>query len=346
MRLLWKVCLLIGIVVLAEGLVFFNPVDRNVWEHSYLAGWRTKHEHLIGVGRNRIILTGGSNVAFGVDSSKLQMVTQRETINVGLHGGLGLRAILNEVEDGARAGDSVIVIPEYEHFYGDLMNGERDAANLVRYDRSALRYFSSWRQWRPLVTNSYLVTRDAMFGLIDIVKMKLRGQADDEHRRPTVYRSDAFNLHGDVVAHLDQDSRPDLVAGTNEQIHGAFNQHAVDEVAGCATRLMARGVEFLFLYPPVSVSYWAVNGDLARQVAVRMPGRWARTRPEDWVFEDRLFYDTSYHLNRHGRELRTQKLLGVLPGALKRVNGRVTGWAQPSRITGRESPRHTETSMP
>jgi hypothetical protein len=319
-RLLLKVCLLVGIAVALEGLVFFLSGHRDVWEHSYLAGWRQKHEQLVGPGHNRIILAGGSNVAFGIDSSQVEAATQRQTINLGLHGGIGLAAIVHEVEEGVRAGDSVLLIPEYEHFYGEIMNGDRDAVNLVQLDVSALRYFSSWPQWKSLITNAHLMNRDVIFGLIEIVKTKLRGGRTEAVREtPTVYRSDAFNAYGDVVAHLDQPSKPDRVAATNNRITGPFNEQAVEAVVHCATTVIARGAEFIFVYPPVAASYWALNGDQARQVAARMPGEWTLSTPEEWVFDDRLFYDTVYHLTRAGRDQRTKKLVGMLPASLKAV---------------------------
>lgn len=315
-RLLWKACLLLGIVFVLEGLVFFFPGNPDARRRSYLAGWRVKHEHLVGRGHDRIILAGGSNVAFGVDSSQVQKVTQRETINLGLLGGIGLGAMLNEVEDGVRAGDLVVLMPEYEHFYGSIMYGDRDAANLVRYDMLSLRYFSSWGQWKSLVENAHALARDATLGLVDTAKRTLRG-GGEARAVPTIYRSDAFNEYGDVVAHLDQAPRPDRVAATSTRAEGAFNEQAIEAIARSAGRLAARGVGFLVFYPPVSARYWAVNSDLVRQVAAHMPEEWTLTTPEEWVFDDRLFYDTAYHLNRAGRELRTKKLVHRLPAATR-----------------------------
>jgi len=315
-RLLWKACLLLGVVVVLEGLVFFFPGNPDERRRSYLAGWRLKHEQLVGRGYDRIILAGGSNVAFGVDSSQVHKVTQRETINLGLLGGIGLGAMLNEVEEGARAGDLVLLIPEYEHFYGNIMYGDRDAANLVRYDMSSLRYFSSWGQWKSLVENAHALARDTTLGLMDKARAKMRG-GQEARAVPTIYRSDAFNEYGDVVAHLNQAPRPDRVAATSTRMEGEFNQQALDAIARCARRLAARGAGFLVFYPPVAARYWAVNSDLVRQVAARMPEQWTLTTPEEWVFDDRLFYDTAYHLNRVGRELRTKKLVHRLPAATR-----------------------------
>jgi hypothetical protein len=311
-RLVLKISLLIALIALVEGVILFHPSSRDVVNNTYLDAWRAKHRRLTGPGQNRILLAGGSNVAFGVDSSKLETVTQRKTINLGLHGGLGLVHMLGEVEEGARAGDLVVLIPEYEHFYGDLMYGEQTAAELVQYEWSALRYFTSWQQWRAFLKNSQVLTSAAAFRLIDAVKMAVLGHPVQGRRVPTVYRSSAFDGHGDMVGHLEQPYMPDRVAAASERIAGEFNQDAVDAIARCAEELTARGVEFVAVYPAVAEVYWSVNQDRAVQVAAHLSTQWMLTKPEDGVFPDRLFYDTPYHLNRDGREKRTEQLLQVL----------------------------------
>jgi hypothetical protein len=316
-RLLVRASVLIAIVVILEGAIFFYTGNREAWRHSYLAAWRVKHEHLVGPGENRLIVAGGSNVAFGIDFSELQSATRRETINMGLHAGLGLLSMLNEIEAGVRSGDTAILIPEYEHFYGDLMNGQVDAAYLVRYEPSALRYFLSWRQLRPLVLNAHIITRATTFDLLDRVKMKMRAQTGEAGPVSTVYRKDGFDAHGDIVAHLSQAPKPERVAATDDRITGAFNEEAIAEITRCASTVMARGGEFVLIYPPVSATYWTVNADLISRVAARVAADWVRTTPADWIFADRLFYDTAYHLNREGRELWTRKLLNVLQDGMK-----------------------------
>jgi hypothetical protein len=311
-RLVCKLMLLAALVAVVEGLILIGSRSADVFGDNYLAEWSTKHRRLIGPGEGRLLLTGGSNIAFGVDSSRLHAVTKRDTINLGLHGGLGLALMVHEIEDGARAGDLVVLIPEYEHFYGDLMHGEMAAAQLLRHDWSALPYFSSWRQWKNLVKNSQIMTSAAVFALIDRAKVKLLRRPSQVQEGRTIYRRSAFDGYGDLVGNSDRESLPDRVAGSNERIRGPFNQAAFDAIARCAEILSARGVEFVIIYPSVSASYWSVNHDLAQQVAARMPKQWTRTKPEDWVFDDRLFFDSSYHLNHSGRDVRTHQLIRVL----------------------------------
>ena len=113
-----RLIFLTALVAIAEGLILIGPGSRSVAADSLSGRLSAKHQRLMGPGQHRLLLTGGSNLAFGVDSSRLQAATARETINLGLHGGLGLALMVHEVEDGARPGDLVLLIPEYEHFFG------------------------------------------------------------------------------------------------------------------------------------------------------------------------------------------------------------------------------------
>jgi hypothetical protein len=312
MRLIGKIVLLAALVAAVEGLILMAPGSRAILGDTYVAAWTAKHRRLLGPGDRRLVLTGGSNLAFGVDSSRLNAAVDRDTINLGLHGGLGLALMVHEIEDGARPGDLVVLIPEYEHFYGDMMNGELPAAELLRHDWTALPYLSSWRQRKNLVKNSVVMLNAASMALLEKAKATLLRLPEERPYSGTIYRRDAFDVHGDVIGNSDRASLPDRVAASNGRIRGEFNQAAIDEIVRCAEILSARGVEFVVIYPSVSASYWAVNHDLAERVAARMPRKWTRTTPAEWVFDDWLFYDSSYHLNQSGRELRTSQLIGVL----------------------------------
>jgi hypothetical protein len=314
-KLVVKICALLGLVAIVEMVFLLSPLNVAAMDNTFLDAWGVKHDQLVAPGQNRLIIAGGSSSAFGIDSGMLESSTGRKTINLGLHAGLGLAVMLNEVEDGARSGDLVVLVPEYELFFDDHMNGDLPATQLLQHDRSALKYFSSWRQWRSLLRNTPVLTSATAFALISRARMAVLSQPPGLAAAPTVYRSDAFDLHGDMVAHLHEQSRPDRVVANAEPIRGEFNPQAIDAIARCARILAARGVEFVLIYPAVADAWWAINRDRAEQVASRLPVRPALLGPEDWVFDNNLFFDTPYHLNARGRKQRTERLTTVLHSA-------------------------------
>ena len=322
-RLIAKSAFLLVLVAVIESAIVLCPISRRLANHSYLDVWSSKHAHLAASGYNRIIVAGGSNVAFGVDSSRLERITRRPVINLGLHGGLGLALMVHEVQDQARAGDLVLLIPEYEQFYADTMNGNAEAAEILQRDWAALPYFSSWRQWRSLAMNGQVLAGVAAFGLIDSAKMRLLGTPASQPDR-SVYRKDAFNEHGDMVGHLAVPPQPGRVAAGFARITGEFNPRAISAIARCAEILSGRGVQFAMLYPSIASGFWDVNQDLAEQVAEQSQTQWTLSQPQDWVFPDQWFFDTPYHLHTRGREIRTDRLARVIQALEEGESGRVS----------------------
>ena len=102
-KLVFKICALLGLVAIVEGAFLLSPLSRAVPNNTFLDAWRVKHDQLVAPGENRLIIAGGSNCAFGIDSAMLESFTTGKTINLGLHGGIGLALMVNEVEDGRAA---------------------------------------------------------------------------------------------------------------------------------------------------------------------------------------------------------------------------------------------------
>jgi len=81
----------------------------------------------------KIILVGGSNLAFGIDSRLLQDSLHVNVVNMGLYAKLGLRYMLAQVKPYIRAGDIVIVVPEYDQFYGSFSEGDNTLNTALLY---------------------------------------------------------------------------------------------------------------------------------------------------------------------------------------------------------------------
>jgi hypothetical protein len=151
-----------------------------------------------------------------------------------------------------------------------------------------------------------------VFALLDQGKERLLRHPAAEREGTSPYRSDAFDSHGDMVAHLQLESKPERVVASMDRIEGEFNQDAVDVIVRCAKTLAKRGASFVIVFPPVAAGYWAVNQDLAIQVANRLPVELTLKTPQDSVFDDGWFYDSVYHMNRTGRDVRTGRLVEEL----------------------------------
>ena len=129
-RLLLRIFVLASLVVLTG--IALGQYDSRAQDDNYLAAVLEKDRIIRNAESPKIILVGGSNLAFGIDSKMMQDALRMPVVNMGLYAKLGLKYMLAQVRPYIRKGDIVVVVPEYDLFYGDFANGDR--INLMAID--------------------------------------------------------------------------------------------------------------------------------------------------------------------------------------------------------------------
>src|SRR5262249_39102967 len=76
---------------------------------GYLAATLDKEHRLATLPGRRVVLIGGSNLAFGMDSAVVERLTGRPVVNVGLYGNFGVAFMLDEARRGLRPGDATVI---------------------------------------------------------------------------------------------------------------------------------------------------------------------------------------------------------------------------------------------
>jgi hypothetical protein len=278
--------------------------------NDYRAAGIDKRRALAAAPSPKIVLVGGSNLAFGVDSRALGGELGYRVVNMGLHANLGLRFMLAEAGPFVRSGDVVVVSPEYEHFCGFSGSGtELPAA--VRLSPGLLDGVVHPRQYGALLRffPAHLRTQ---------IAVRLAPGAGE-----SLYRRDAFDERGDMVAHLRLPGSPGKVSrerlfadcgpGLDE---GAFA--ALERFRAHAER---RGARVVFDYPAIPAphfqasSAWIgrIHGELRRRGSVPL-----LSGPRETVLPISGFLDTPYHLTEAGRRVRTRGMVERLRTALPR----------------------------
>src|SRR5512138_1550398 len=116
-HLIRKLLLLCAVELGFGALVYFAiPTDQN----KYIAAIQDKEALLLNTKSPRIIFVGGSNLAFGIDSKRVEEELGLSVINFGLHADLGMETSLNFIEKHAAPGDIIVLVPEYEYFEDSL----------------------------------------------------------------------------------------------------------------------------------------------------------------------------------------------------------------------------------
>jgi hypothetical protein len=298
---------LLQVVLLTSAMigVFFLSIGPD--PDHYFAGSRIQLDLLKNTPGRRIILVGGSNVAFGIDAELMQQTLGIPVINDGLHAGLGI-VPLRELQEYIRPGDVIIISLEYQLFSsGNAMGGDLAfLSDWIEYSPRRIQYLSHpWRQAPALYTT--MLQRKVNRA----VNTALFGGSLDELR--DVFIGTQYSSNGDFIGHLDQASTP------RKKI--SFDPYPVSKVQSQVFAFLEefyqaarqKGAEVYFEAPASRKSNCDTTGETSlasffKQFEQRssIP---VLTRLDELCLPDKYFFDTAYHLNAEGRRVRTQRLI-------------------------------------
>lgn len=124
-RLFLALIPIIAINLIAAGTLIYLSNREDLTYVSY-ASALDKEQRLQNLeGQPRLVIIGGSNTRFSFNSKMLQDSLGIATVNMGIHIGLGLDFMFNQVENHLKQGDILLVSAEYQHYidentyYGD-----------------------------------------------------------------------------------------------------------------------------------------------------------------------------------------------------------------------------------
>jgi hypothetical protein len=314
-------CGLLAAAVVLSGILI-SSYDTRAADNNYLAAVLEKDRLIRNTPSPKVILVGGSNLAFGIDSRMMEDSLRLRVVNMGLYAKLGLRYMLAQVKPYIRRGDVVLIVPEYDQFYGNFSEGDNTLNTALLYappDRipDFIRSYSFIDVvLRPRVENA---RRSFLQGAADLFGVKDKYFPPDTN---PVYNRHSFNRYGDVVSHLGKKSMdPDSIFVRPLPPPRDFNKKAVDELNDIGDAARERGAHSYFLFPSyIDRSYNINTGSIA----------WLRQRLErdmrmpilgtasDFAFPANWFFDTRYHLNATGRGPRTVRMIEILEAARKR----------------------------
>jgi hypothetical protein len=273
----------------------------------YFAGSLKQVELLENVPSPRIILVGGSNVSFGLDAALMQKKLGLPVINDGLHAGLGV-VPLTELQQYLRAGDVIILSLEYSMFSDrKIMAGDRAfLSDWIEYSPRRIKYLVD-----PLTETPGIYATMLQRKVNRQVNTVLLGGSLEESRG--VFSGANFDGEGDFIGHLEAASLsrrkipsvPYPVTSLQDEIF-VFLEH-FDRIAH------EKGARVYFAAPASRQSNCKATG--TAQMAGFLKTFQERssipvlTPLEDVCLPDKYFFDTAYHLNAQGRELRTQRLI-------------------------------------
>ncbi|MDR3355649.1 MAG: hypothetical protein LBO04_00465 [Spirochaetaceae bacterium] len=287
-KLFCRLLILFLLVFATMIIIILIPLPPN----SYHLAIIDKHKRLENTEAPRIVLAGGSNLAFGIDSELIQDALDIPVINTGLQAGFGLGRMLDDLAPFFGPGDILVIVPEYQHFDSDW-NGDEAAYNLI----------CDARQYRLLVN-------PPLYGFPSGISSYLRSKVSamiPGPPAPLAYTRDGFNGYGDYVKHLGVENQKFV---SLEPLKTLERQY-LEQFFRLVDTFAMRGIRVLISYPSYEESPFLASETFIHELDEAFKDRAVTviSNPQDYAFSRSYFYDTSYHLNAEGRELRTTRLI-------------------------------------
>ena len=298
--------LLLAVLMILPLLVAAVVYTPDVYGETFLGALSPKLKRLRETEGKRIIVVGGSSVAFGLDSEMLKEYTGYEVVNFGLYATLGTRVMLDLSRDAIREGDIVILAPELDK-------------------QTLSMYFNAEAVWQAAGSDLSILSGidpDNYSEMIAQVPAYLsetisRFVAGTGKISPSgIYRRDSFNEYGDIVYPREYNMMAagydvnQTVSLTKDLYDGEFLAYLNAYIADAAKV----GATVYYTFCPVNRDALA-EGTTAESIAefyrfvsesIHCP---VISDPNALLMDAGYFYDTNFHLNDAGVTVRTANLI-------------------------------------
>jgi len=308
-NILYRIGLFIfGVIMVLSPFGIFLLYGNNqphIYSKTYYAALVDKVNYLESVkNEKKIILVGGSNVAFGFNSELLENeFPEYKVVNFGLYAMLGTKIMMDLALDYVNEGDLVFVIPEIN-------------------SQSTSLYFNAESTLKALEDNMNIIkklpkdNRDAVIGsYFDFVKE--RKKIKEVIVPKGVYQRNNFNQYGDVFyEEVDENGigyraanrmalyyDPTMMVDYSCKIDNDFFTYLNEY----DKKIAKKKATLYYAFSPVNEKavideeettnyYWSIR----QNVSCKVVGN-----PNQYMIDAHYFYDSNFHLNNAGATLRT-----------------------------------------
>lgn len=273
------------------------------FDETFLSELANKHERLKSIDEPKIVLIGGSSLAFGLDSALLEEYVGMPCVNYGLYAAIGTKAMLDLSENYIGEGDVVVICPEtQEQTYSLYYNGES--------------------MWQAFDSDMGMLS-DAKFSNIGKLiasspefmadKVKYAKNPDIKPTGSGIYSPESFNKYGDISKkraynEMITDHDTSMPVSLSKSIIG---EGFIDYLNSYAAKCERKGAKVFFSFSPINKASVVSTND-EKEEFYRYLGKNLNfpviSDIDSYILSGAYFYDTNFHLNTRGAQLRTALL--------------------------------------
>ena len=276
-------------VIITESL-------EDTYAKTYLGGFEAKYDRLYSVEGKKIVFIGGSSLPFGLRSDLIaeELGGEYTVVNYGLYATLGTKFMMDTAKNSIGEGDIVVLCPELNaQTYSLYFNPE---ATL-----QATNGFSSMNKALDADDKTSLFYNYYKYAF-DKIGYSFRGDAPDP---AGIYRADSLNSYGEIEGERDNNIMNNGY-DANMEIYtddSLLNTEFTEYVNEYTRYAREKGATVYFNYSPVNCLAIRSSSNaraefeekLSSMIECELLGS-----IEDYLIDERYFYDTNFHLNSAG----------------------------------------------
>ena len=297
------IALILAVLIPFGAVLGIAAFAKPVYGQTFLGELAPKYERLKAIDEPKVIIVGGSSVAFGLDSALLEQHVGMPVVNFGLYATLGTKIMMDLSKANINEGDIVVLAPEMDAQTLSLYFNAEAALQGMESDWSMLRYIDSDNH------------SDLVGGLYEYLTSKIKYLREGLLDPAGVYNRDSFNEYGDIVYERPHNT---MLLGYDptqsiELTDALFDAEFVDYVNDYTKYCEKKGATVYFSFCPMNASamssantedtLFAFYSYLYETLDCEIIGN-----VNDYIIEEDYFYDSNFHLNDSGVILRTSLL--------------------------------------
>lgn len=276
---------------------------------NYQASLIDKVERLESIQEPKIVLIGDSNLAFGIDSERIEEAFGMPVVNMGLHGGQGSAFHEEMAKINVNEGDLYIVC-HCKYSDDDRIQNE-DLAWITIENHPSLWKILRAEDYLPMI-KAYPVYLKKCIALW----IEDRGNQMDKG----VYSRKAFNGYGDIEW---RDRGQEYAFKEGDIFIPQISDDACARLNELNRYLTERGATLLIAGYPITLIDSTPSADLYMEFQRKLEEKLDApviSDYTDYFYPEEYFLNTEYHLNNIGKRARTNQLIADLEGYFEGLN--------------------------
>lgn len=290
-----------------------------VYEDTFVGELGDKYERLNSIDEPKIVVIGGSSVAFGLDSELVKKELGMEVVNFGLYANLGTKLMLDLSRSNINEGDMIIIAPEINSQTLSLYFNSETAVQAMDGHFDMLKSVDS-ENYESIIGSLWSFSADKLGYILGGTSPENTGAYKKEHFNE--YGDNVFDRPYNVLTTTQKTVNFNFLVSPDDGIKTEYEEFIdyVNEYVKFATDC---GATVYFSFSPINEaaldlsvneeSIYAFYDNLCSNLRCKVI-----TNVNDAIMNEGYFFDSEFHLNNSGVTVRTVRLIDDIKRELGR----------------------------